>query len=632
MPEKPHNFWQELKRRKVIRVIAMYAGAAYVIIELSTNIVEPLKLPEWTPTMIIVLLIVGFPFAIIFSWIFDVTPEGIKKTKSVEITQETTSKTGKRKVKVSDIIIAILLIAVIVLVYPKIFKKDSLEELKTSGERIAVTVMPFQNLTNDTTKNYCEKGIQTLITNILSNNNEILVRQTDVINSILQGKEITYYASLTPSVASTISKMLNADIVITGNIIPAGLNVRLTAQVINSNTTEVLKPFQIEGLNKEGDIIEMTDSLSIMIRDYLIFSILKKDVPPLFEGITGSTDSPDALRNYIEGMNEFGKRDFPAARERLLAAIAIDSNFLTAYSPLAASYGNQGIYDQAKKWSLKAYEKRDMLPKIERLMVEYTHAIYFGTPTEELKYLRQMNEIDDQSTMVFYSIGNAYRDIYQYEKAISAYERSLEIQKKWEIKPFWVLGYTFLGSAYHKTGQYRKERKLYKKAEKDFPGDPALLHRQAVLALSTGKNREADEYIEQYVSVRKEGLASDAIIASWLGSIYGDAQILDKAEEYYRQSLSMEPESAWLQNNLAYFLIDKEINISEGLQLVDKVLESEPENYLYLDTKGWGLYKQGNYQEALEVLERSWKLKPVYDHDVYLHLEAAKKAAGSQKN
>ena len=67
-PKKRSNFFQELKRRNVYRVIAMYAGAAFVIIELINNITEPLHLPEWTPTLVILLLAIGFPIVIIFSW------------------------------------------------------------------------------------------------------------------------------------------------------------------------------------------------------------------------------------------------------------------------------------------------------------------------------------------------------------------------------------------------------------------------------------------------------------------------------------------------------------------------------------------------------------------------------------
>jgi tetratricopeptide (TPR) repeat protein len=84
-------------------------------------------------------------------------------------------------------------------------------------------------------------------------------------------------------------------------------------------------------------------------------------------------------------------------------------------------------------------------------------------------------------------------------------------------------------------------------------------------------------------------------------------------------------------NKLAYFLIDKDRNIIEGIQLIDKELETNPDNYSYLHTKGWGLYKQGKYEEALKILEKSDSLKPVYDHNLFLHLEAAKKAVAGQK-
>ena len=86
MPDSPNKlsqFWQELKRRKVVRVITVYAAAAFVILELVSIIVEPLKLPEWFLSMVIVLLCIGFIISIILSWIFDITPKGIKKTEPV---------------------------------------------------------------------------------------------------------------------------------------------------------------------------------------------------------------------------------------------------------------------------------------------------------------------------------------------------------------------------------------------------------------------------------------------------------------------------------------------------------------------------------------------------------------------
>lgn len=74
-PNKFSQFWQELKRRNVVRVVTVYAGAAFVILELVSIIVEPLKLPSWLLPVVIVLLAVGFIITVILSWIYDIHPE-----------------------------------------------------------------------------------------------------------------------------------------------------------------------------------------------------------------------------------------------------------------------------------------------------------------------------------------------------------------------------------------------------------------------------------------------------------------------------------------------------------------------------------------------------------------------------
>jgi tetratricopeptide (TPR) repeat protein len=120
-------------------------------------------------------------------------------------------------------------------------------------------------------------------------------------------------------------------------------------------------------------------------------------------------------------------------------------------------------------------------------------------------------------------------------------------------------------------------------------------------------------------------------IRSDLADVYSQAGFPDKAEEYYRQALTLDPGNAELINRLAYFLIDNDRNINEGLNLVEKVLKTNPDNYAFNSTKGWGLYKQGKYQEALKFLKKSDSLKPFYNHTIYLQLEAAKKAVAGQK-
>jgi len=78
------DFWNELKRRKVVRVITVYAAASYVMLELTSIVVEPLNLPEWTLKMLIILLCIGFVLISILSWVYDITPEGIKVTQPLK--------------------------------------------------------------------------------------------------------------------------------------------------------------------------------------------------------------------------------------------------------------------------------------------------------------------------------------------------------------------------------------------------------------------------------------------------------------------------------------------------------------------------------------------------------------------
>jgi hypothetical protein len=108
------RFWKELKRRKTGKVIIAYAATAFIILQLADILTPALSLPTWTTTLVTLLLVLGFPLAVLFSWIFDITPEGIKKTESIEVSEnkETIRKPVKKIFSASNIIIAVLIIVV----------------------------------------------------------------------------------------------------------------------------------------------------------------------------------------------------------------------------------------------------------------------------------------------------------------------------------------------------------------------------------------------------------------------------------------------------------------------------------------------------------------------------------------
>ena len=546
--------------------------------------------------------------------------------------QEKPAKEGKRKLIPIVTIAAILIIAAI-LAYPKIFKKDTLDKLRSSGERVSVAVMPFQNLTNDTTWNKWEEVIQTNIATFLSNYpEELKIRQAELVTKLLQTRGRDDYRRITSSVACAISQQMDADIFINGNIIQSGTTIRLNAQLIDVKTEEALKSFQLDGAAEM--IIPLIDSLSQMLKNTLIISELGKEFAPEVMRLW-AVNSPEAFRYFKSGQNAFNDRDWAAATNFYTQALGIDSNYTFAAIMLTYSYLNRGIYDEAKKWCLKLSGRSDRMTVQEKMMISWLNAVCFEDPYAQIKYIKQLIGIDDQAPNFHFLLGLAYWELNEYNKAIPEYEKALEIYDKLLLKPQYTGNYSHLLINYYLTEQYDKMEKLLKKAENDLPDNSDLLFRRAVLSLSKGEITAAGQYIDRYIFVLKERSIPEATIMTGVAGIYSDADIHDKAEEYYLKALALEPENPLRLNNLAYFLIDKDRNVNEGLELVDKALELIPYNYKFLDTKGWGLYKQGKYQEAIEILQKSWDIRrerAIYDHEAYLHLETAKKAVANQKS
>jgi len=557
--------------------------------------------------------------------------EPAEMIRKEEILQEPEKQFKAPKIKIlSGVFITALLVVAAIITLTKIFKSDSLEKYRREGT-VSVAVMPFQNMTNDTIWDVWQDGVQDILITYLSNSSgELKVKQPEAISTLINGRNLVSYASLTPTVAGKISKELDADYFVYGSIKQAGSILRLSAQLIDSKSEEAVKSFEIEGTARESSVFQVADSMKKMVKNYLELFVLEKEVPGLYK-FSDITRSPEAYRYFIYGNKAFYSRDYTTAIDWYLKSLAVDSTFEYAAIYLSVAYGIKGLYNEGKKTLMSIYYRSDRLPLNIRISVDWTYAQYFETPREQIRYLKQYLDIDDQGAFQFYLLGGSYSNLGQYDKAIPAYEKSLELYEKWNCKPSWAPNYTDLGNAYHKTNQFKKEKKLYKKAEEDFPDDFGLIYRQAVLALSEGRTKQAEKYISRYISVEQERSVKEPSILNNLGLLYTDAGLLEKAEEFYRKALSLEPGNPVRYNNLAWFLIDNDRNLDEGLEIIDRALEMTPDVNYMLDTKGWGLYKKGKYQEALTCLQKSWDLYPVYDNDVYLHLEAVKKAVALNK-
>jgi len=608
----------------------MYAGAAFVIIEVINNVVDPLRLPEWLPTIIILLLIIGFPVTAVLSWIFDLTPEGMKKTGSWAASDEIQEpqKEGRRRLRPSDIVIVVLVIAIGVLVYPRIFHHDQLKDARDPDGRVSIAVMPFDNRTGDTLLNAWQGGLQELLITGLSNSEELSVRQYQSTKSVINSKR-EEYASFTPKLFKDVASNLDIRTLVNGTFMKAGPEVRIVAQLLDPETAEIYKTFQVSG-SSESDFFHMADSLTWLIKNYAEIRNIKEKRNSSILQAEGYTRSSDAFKYYMHGMDAMADMDMGQAVEWLTKAVETDTMFINARIFLAHAFHMNGADAEARKIVTGAYEKKDGLSLKDRLMLEHLHAYFFETPYDEMKYAQQLVDLDAMNPMYYHFLAVAHYKVDEFEEAIANWEQLFDIQKKlgseWQ-NPF---AYFMLADSYYRLKEYDKEARILEAGNRLFPENGYIQAYRLIWALAQDDKEQSDNILEDYMAYRHNVTqCPEALISSDMGYVYAEVGFMNEAEEHYRSAIEMEPQNDQYQFNLAKFLIDEEINVDEGIEIVDRLLLKYPSNWSINACKGWGLYKKGAYKEAEELLKFGWENKPIYNHQQYLQLQEAEKAAAS---
>jgi len=652
MPVKLSQFWQELKRRKVVRVIAMYAGAAYIIIELVSNISEPLHLPGWTTTMVILLLAIGFPITAILSWIFDATPEGLKKTEPIKVVveKEAGAKPAKRKLKVSDVIIAVLVVVVVILAYPKVFEKDKSLFDKAFENKISIAVFPFMNNTGDSAYDQWEYGISELLINALSTSDELTVIDNQTIIDVIDNVESVHIASIGPDIAKKVATRVRVESYIDGNYLLAGSTFRINLKLIDTKSSEVLKTDYVEGT--ADSIFSMVGSLSKAIKNYLEITVMGEATDRETKDYV-TTNSPEAYRYFIQGMEAFWKGIEPRVggeRKYLREAIRIDSTFTSAYFFLSLSWSLDGYYYGAKPYMKKAYEGKDRLSRKMQLWLEAFMSQYIDkNPYKTINYFKQVTEIDPFSRLNWFWLGNHYSMIENYDDALLSFEYILGLNKQlgpWKSQFF----YTNLANVYRKLEKYNKAQKIYKKGLKLFPESWQIPYGQAICALLQKDTASANHYINQYKSaLKKEGSSPEPWITANIGKIYFAAGQIERAEKLFRLALKVRLNQGdniditnpgnhlfWYYDLLGRLLIDSNINVEEGMKYILTSLDLSKESNDFSDHPqilsglGYGYYKQGKYKEALQALKQAEKGMTLYNNTLHNRIQEVEQALASQ--
>ena len=325
MPEKPDNptnFWQELKRRKVVRVVTVYAAAAFAILELVDIVSPALGLPSWTLALVIVLLCIGLIISTVLSWVYDITPEGVQKTKPYRKNQKGGAISGSRGWKIATYISIVVIIALLIFnLAGRKGKTGEFDELEKS-----IAVLQFENLGSDEEQEWFSEGITDIIINQLSKIGEFRVL----------GRTSTLKYKSGEKNISEIGQELNVNLVIEGTVQRVSDKVRISIQLVRVLNEDHL---WAEVYDREWkDIFSIQNDIAFNVARELKTALSTDEEENI---VKSSTESSEAYELYLQGRYYWNMRNEEGilrSIELYEKAINIDSSFALAYSGLADAY------------------------------------------------------------------------------------------------------------------------------------------------------------------------------------------------------------------------------------------------------------------------------------------------------
>jgi tetratricopeptide (TPR) repeat protein len=438
------RFWQELKRRKTDRVLVIYAATAFTILQVAEPIKSGLSLPDWTTTFIIIVLAVGFPIAAIFSWIFDITPGGIEKTKPESERKRHTTEAELRKWKSTTLISVIVIIA---LLFYNIIRGTA---LSGSGKAEAsLTVEPFRCI--DDEEELVRNGIvfTESINGALASIENIDLRAWPS-NSDYKEKDKSF---------REIARDLNVSFILKGTLNKNNFSnkIILIVQLIKATSQSLLwgNNYVIEPELKNMNAIK--NDITYKISEKLNANLSDKERRRISKKLS---NNPDALRNYYEGNaatqriifntstgNKFfdkiiDSKFFENAINSFDLAIAQDSSFALAYAKRAI----------IRSWAY--YTEKTDNTAIGKCKADIDKAIELDKDLVETKI-----------ALGFYY----YYCTFENDKALDSFNQANSQQpNNWQCLYYMALVHRALGN-------WHKSQKLFAKVLKFNPQDPLVL-------------------------------------------------------------------------------------------------------------------------------------------------------------
>ena len=496
------SFISELKRRNVIRMAGLYIVGAWLILQVSETILPIFDTPNWVLKLLVYALFVGFIPAMIVAWIFELTPDGLKRDAEVTPENSIAPQTAQ---KMNRLIVALLVLAVVYFGFDKFVlapkrevalvvataqtvKAETLAISQDTVNEASIAVLPFVNMSSDKEQEYFSDGLSEELLNLLAQIPQLkVIARTSSFS--FKGKETD---------VATIAKILNVAHILEGSVRKSGDTLRITAQLIRTSDSTHLWSQTYD--RPMADIFAVQDEIAKDVVEALKVKLLPNQN---MARLSGNTTNPEAYRLLLLGRNyfeQFTLEGYQQAKAAQQQAIALDPNYAMAYAALATTQVNLSYnesntdaqvvgYAQAQAWAEKAIALEPQLSHGYRARSKVCEAL--RDMSCELSAAQQAIALEPSFSDNQLRYGKVRFYSFDINDALVAINKSIELD------PLNSEAYLYLGWLQFARGDYTAAHKTFTVLNQLKPNFDLGLQLMGMSSLIQGNTQQARNYFEK---------------------------------------------------------------------------------------------------------------------------------------
>jgi TolB-like protein/Tfp pilus assembly protein PilF len=557
---KIDTFFTELKRRNVYKVAIAYVVGGWALSQGIAQVFPVFDVPNCLIRLIVLLIIVGLPVALVLAWMFEITPEGIKRTDAADaVGQHSRGHTW----------IYIVIVAAVFSICLFFLGRYSAGNKTASPAGISnksIAVLPFDNLSDDKSNAYFAEGVQ----------DEILTRLAKVADLKVIARTSTQKFKSAPEDLSEIAKQLGVLNILEGSVQKANDQVRVNVQLVNAMTNAHLWAEIYD--RKLTDIFSVESDIAKTIADTLQAKLTGSEKIAI---TTKPTENPEAHELYLKGRYFWNRRtaeNLKKAADYFQQAIGKDPKYALAYSGLADCHV-----------LLPAYPGLGSTPHDEL--------------PQALEAARKAVELDDTLAEAHTSLARALASNLQLAAATSEFNRAIE------LNPNYATAHQWFGECLQSQGQLEEALAELKRAQEVDPLSLVISSLYGFALDTVGKRNEAIAQLRKTIEIDPNFGNTHGLLGIVLEH---NGQLKEAIAEYEKNNSLHEDAISVAQLAAVYFLVGRK---GEAQQLWDKLKALSNRQYVPAYSMAVVQSSFGNKDEAIRLLEKSYEDHAPFDSE-----------------